>query len=377
MDLISTRPDSFYNPRHRSRMIFMEPLPVTPPPAIHPTSSPAQSDGIVSAFLALANESSSVHSQESTVARTWEDIVLERVGPQTRMSKFRHSGWAVTRAAVIASMFRTRQSDSRIVAFLACGNASWIERAKDDPTRYRLRENSCHDRLCQVCGGVRARKIADAIDTFSEGRRCRFITLTLTGGPKDKLSDLVDRLMRSFRYLRAHPTWEKSVDGGCAFLEIKRSSKSNRWHPHLHVLAEGRFLRQSELSDAWRSITKDSYIVDIRDARSDQVRHYITKYASKPLNASFAHCPAHIDEAIDALKGRRLVTCFGTWYGTPISNCEDEELADDLIDAGGYHLYMGLEDCFEMATAGNADMMALLRSMPGGWERYCFYVNSS
>jgi hypothetical protein len=354
----------------------METLPDAPHPAIPSNPHPAQSDGIVAAFLADAKKSSLLDTQELSVGEGWENILRRQAGAPTKMQSFRHSGWSTTREAVIRSMFRTRQSDSRIMAFLSCGNSSWIERAKDDPTRYRIRENSCHDRLCQVCGGCRARRIADAIDRFAADRRCRFITLTLTSSPKESLKDLIDRLMRSFRYLRSHPTWEKAVDGGCAFLEIKRSDKAHRWHPHLHILAEGRFLKQSELSDAWRSITKDSYIVDVRDARMEAARHYITKYASKPLNASFSRSEAHLDEAMESLKGRRLVTTFGTWYGTAISSAEDDDLADDLIDAGGYHLFMGLEDCFALATAGDAGMMAMIRSMPGGWERYCFFVNS-
>jgi hypothetical protein len=334
----------------------------------------------IDTFLADAQPippSSSLDSKEITVAKSWETILRESIGPQSLSGKFTHSGWSTTRDHVIAGLFRCREKESRIRAFCECGNAAWIERAKECETRYRLRTNSCHDRLCQVCGGCRSRKIQRILATMMEGKRCRFITLTLTGGKDEKLVDLVDRLMKSFRYLREHPTWIEAVDGGAAFLEIKRSDKRDRWHPHLHIIAEGRFLRQQSLSDAWRSITKDSFIVHITDARATAVGHYVAKYASKPLNASFSHNPEYLDEAIRSLKGRRLVTCFGTWYGTPIASAEDEELADDEIDAAGYHLFMGLEDLFERVASGDPSFTELMRALPGAYERYVFWSNSS
>jgi hypothetical protein len=340
---------------------------------------PCPNQSPIAAFLAAAQSvppSSSLDSKESTVGRSWETILRESIGPQSISGKFTHSGWSATRDRVTAGLFRTRQKESRIRAFMQCGNATWIERAKECESRYRLRTNCCHDRLCQVCGGCRSRKITAILQSMMEGKRCRFITLTLCGTRKDKLVDLVDKLMRSFRYLRDHPVWIKGVDGGCAFLEIKRSEKADRWHPHLHIIAEGRFMAQHELSDAWRSITKDSYIVDISDASSSKVHHYVAKYASKPLNSSFSHNAQHLDEAIESLAGRRLVTCFGTWYGTPISSAEDEELADDEIDAAGYHLFMGLEELFDQCMAGHADSMSLMRSIPGGFERFIFYQSN-
>jgi hypothetical protein len=36
------------------------------------------------------------------------------------------------------------------------------------------------------------------------------------------------------------------------------------WHPHLHVIAEGRFLDKHALSAAWHHATGDSFVVDIR-----------------------------------------------------------------------------------------------------------------
>jgi hypothetical protein len=338
-----------------------------------------KADGVIAAFLADARPPEVpplVHPQETTVSPGWETIIRDQVGPETPGESFMHSGWSLTRRKVIASMFRTRQSESRIKAFMSCGRNAWIEAANDDPTRLRMRCTCCHDRLCQPCAATRAFRIRDAMMGMIHGKRCRFITLTLCGKKSDKLTDLVDRLYKSFRALRLHPTWANAVDGGAAFLEIKRSSKADRWHPHFHIIAEGRFLPQADLSDAWRSITKDSYVVDVRDARDEAVSHYVAKYASKPLNSSFANNPSHLDEAMEALKGRRLCTCFGSWYGTPLSEAEENELADDLVDAHGYHFVAQVDDVIAAAACGDHLSMTLLRDCPGAMERFVRFTNS-
>ncbi len=198
-----------------------------------------------------------------------------------------------------------------------------------------------------------------------------FITLTLSGKNKG-LHELIDKLYRSFKALRNHPTWSEKVEGGAAFLEIKYNDKSQRWHPHLHIIAKASYIDQGELSEAWRTITKDSFIVDIRRVRNPEITgRYVTKYASKPLNSSFSNTPALLDESILALKGRRLCMCFGTWFGTPLDLAEDAELADDLIDAGGWTCISTLEHMCERAAAHDEEAKRYLVAC-NAFER--FYI---
>lgn len=221
-------------------------------------------------------------------------------------SRFRHSGWWAIRKRVWSSLIRTGQTASRVSAFCGCGAGSWIVQAKDDRNRYELRSNNCHDRLCTPCATARSFVLKTHLMRSIQGKQVKFITLTLCGKGEPLLS-LVDRLYKSFRYLRDHPLWQDNVTGGAAFLEVKWSEKAKRWHPHLHIICEAKYIRNSELSEVWRGITKDSFIVDIRKVRDEnETAIYVTKYASKPLNMSFALSPALLDEAVVALKGRRL-----------------------------------------------------------------------
>jgi len=98
------------------------------------------------------------------------------------------------------------------------------------------------------------------------------------------------------------------------FCEVKWIEGTQRWHPHLHVITEGSYIPQDELAKQWKTITRTSHVVDIGALRDDgHTLRYVTKYASKPMNGSFSNSVALLTEAVGALKGRKLIGCFGTW----------------------------------------------------------------
>jgi hypothetical protein len=138
-------------------------------------------------------------------------------------------------------------------------------------------------------------------------------TLTLRHS-KTSLNDQLDRLYSSFRLLRQRKSTAVMFKGGVAFLEVKWVAKSRTWHPHLHIITEGKWVDQKTLSQTWHGITGDSFIVHVtRISDEDRMIGYVTKYASKPMDSNvFADADA-LDELIVSLKGRRLYNCFGTW----------------------------------------------------------------
>lgn len=335
----------------------------SPPLELPPSSSldhseTSVSDGIVDAFL----------REKPPAKLPPPDAVLDET---SWASRFRHSGWANIRRRIFAGLRRCGVSSSRQWSFAQCGSNTWVQHCIASPDRLRLVCNHCHDRLCTPCANLRSLRLRDALLSQIDGKPVSFITLTLCGRGEG-LGELVDRLYRHFRALRAHPLWDEAVNGGAAFLEIKWSDKAQRWHPHLHIIADAKYIDQGELSTAWRSITKDSYIVDIRRVREPEVTgRYVTKYASKPLNSSFCNTPKLLDEAITALKGRRLCLCFGTWYGTPLSEAEDADFADDLIDAGEWSNICTLDDVLWRAANHDEEAKRMLVAL-NAFEK--FYI---
>lgn len=171
------------------------------------------------------------------------------------------------------------------------------------------------------------------------------------------LTTNLQRLYESFKKLRKHPVWKTTQTGGVAFLEIKRSRDKQSWHPHFHVLTQGKFLRQDHLAAAWKSITVDSHIVDIRLV-TDQKHaiNYVTKYASKPFDQSLFDDQTVLVEAMTALKGRKTVVAFGNWKGVTLAKKTSLEVWENLGT---------LENMLERAMTGESDAVKILAACCG------------
>ena len=254
-----------------------------------------------------------------------EDRAAERIRePPTLSTRFRHSGWAHNRELVARSLARTGQPHARRSEFAGCGSHSYVIKALDRPGVYRIAGSSCHDRFCLPCANERSRGIAMNVIEHVKDKELRFLTLTMKAN-QDPLDQQLGKIYDSFAALRRRAFWRKRVTGGIAFLELTYNDTAGTWHPHFHILVTGRYVPTRELSKLWYAITTDSFIVNIKAVRSQShASHYVTKYASKPLNNSFLNRPGPLDEAVMALKGRKLLLTFGTFRGLQVVKKPDE-----------------------------------------------------
>lgn len=246
---------------------------------------------------------------------------------------FRHNGWHRDRERIYRAIMRSPTSQTRRKAFRRCGLDYLILRHRTDSQRFKIVPQHCHDRLCVPCGGDRRATIQANLAKLISDEPHRFLTLTIRHGP-ESLEYLVKRLYRCFRRLRQKALWKDRVDGGAAFLEITYTAEHDTWHPHLHVLLQGRYIPKADLGQAWLDVTGDSRNVDIRIVRSKrQVIAYITKYATKPLPPPVLRCYWLLEEAIPVLAGRRTVLTFGSWSRWQVLKKPTDdawELYDDL-----------------------------------------------
>lgn len=270
---------------------------------------------------------------------------------------FRHSGWQKRRERVLASLERIDPFSSRITRFAACGRNAWVLRSVSDPDVYRVACSKCRDRFCVPCASARGRRVAARVAELSKDRKVRLVTLTLriNNAP---LSDQLSRLYCCYARLRRRKVWTSSQLGGIAFVEIKRRAESHTWHPHLHILTEGSYVPKSSLSGAWLEITGDSMIVDIKLCRSgDDAARYVAKYATKGVHGGVENDPEMLDEAVEALKGRRLFACFGSW-SLP---------ADDAdLYPGEWRTVGTLRSVVERSLGGDVAARAVLDLLAGG-----------
>lgn len=233
---------------------------------------------------------------------------------------FRHSGWANDRQRVYDALVRTGQSAARKIDFAECGKHAYVLRSVEEPDLYILGGSACKDRFCLPCAKDRARVIATNVQTTIGEKQARFLTLTLKS-TTESLADLLTKLTRDFASLRRTKLWRNAVTGGVAFMEVKWFEATERWHPHLHCLLQGRYLPKDDLSKLWKKITGTSFIVDIRIAADNHhVTNYIARYATKALDHSVVLDAGRLDEAVEAMKGKRLCMTFGSWRGVNLTD---------------------------------------------------------
>jgi hypothetical protein len=178
-----------------------------------------------------------------------------------------------------------------------------------------LKANYCGDRFCIPCCRARSNRARRKLHALCAGHSPLFATFTLRASSRP-LADLLDHLIASFAKLRRHKIWADNVTAGAYVIEVKRGTGSGFWHPHIHVLALGRFMPQAALSDAWREASDGSFIVDVQRVRDDdRAVGYVGKYIAKGWSAEIARDPDSLVECILAMRGRRLLATFGEWHG--------------------------------------------------------------
>jgi len=269
-------------------------------------------------------------------------------------NEFRHSGWALERERVRRAMLACMTTASRQERFDNCGSDCVVEYS---PTlkRHRVKANYCGDRFCVPCCRARAIKFQAKLGQLIGDETPLFITLTLRNSA-EPLAKLITHLLESFRRLRQTKLWRKLVRAGVGVIEIKKGSGGFGWHPHLHIIALGSFIPQTELSAAWKRSTGGSFIVDIqRASRSKDAVHYATKYVSKGWTAEVARDHDALCECITAMRGRRLLVTFGLWHGLDID--ADEKGPDDWGRVGT------LDFIFNRFRAGEQWAVGVLRSL--------------
>lgn len=196
------------------------------------------------------------------------------------------------------------------------------------------------------CARTRSHTIATNLVRQCKKETVRFITLTLKHDTRP-LRDQLDRLYVCFRELRRTHLWKQKVTGGAALLEVTFARTSRAWHPHLHVLCNGKYILNDALSAAWLTITGDSFVVDVRLVRDNwRIASYVAKYVTKSIPAAISNDPDRLAELIGACRNRRLVLTFGTWRGFKLS---------EKLDTTAWKNIGPLPDVLRDAAAGNLE----------------------
>lgn len=252
--------------------------------------------------------------------------------------EFRHMHWQAQRAIVRATLVRCATTTHALDRFDNCGAECLVEYSKS-LDRYRLRASYCRCRHCAPCmrakasliaGNLRRKLEAAAVDTQD---RFRFITLTLRH-TDEPLVDQIKSLYRHFTCLRRSKLWKSTQKGGAVTFEC-RLNDAGEWHPHLHIISEGKFLRQDKLANYWMDITGGSFKVDVRIVKnSKDAANYVSKYVGKGADASVWRDNDKAAEWVTATRGLRSCATFGTWRGFRLLQPDPQHDATDWKPVG-------------------------------------------
>lgn len=283
------------------------------------TAYSAQLNAALSASLDPEKQVGGRRNRRSRADEKRWDAVL-RMMPYLRPTawaeeiRWHHGGWWARRQKLIGALGTAPRFAKRLEALQCCGTLSYIER-NDATEALRVTGRYCHDRLCARCAAAKSARMQRTIEAAAaDAGTVRLVTLTLKHRPGVPLSAMIDRLYTCFRLLRATRVWKDRVTASLAVLELKLSQQG-AWHVHFHCVAKGDFIPQRELSASWLAVTGDSSIVDVRVVPSGKAAGYVAKYLAKPIPASAWDSLPHLLDAIDSLKGRRLLVKTGEWHG--------------------------------------------------------------
>lgn len=207
----------------------------------------------------------------------------------------------------------------------------------------------CGNRLCPICARRRQRKyqkyLLKKVKTPKGVKNLRFITFT--GKTCDTLEEAVNDVKKAVKRLKDRHIWKYNIKGGAYSLEVCKTWEGwdirtktfifAKWYVHVHIVAEGKYIDQTELKEAWREVTGGkSYVVDIRKVYSyySFVKE-LSKYPFKPMDAEL-WTESIKGEFNTFMSNRRLFVKFGSWHNDHVSVSDLPSVCPYCLSVGSF-----------------------------------------
>lgn len=199
----------------------------------------------------------------------------------------------------------------------------------------KVSASRCRLRWCPICAKKHAYIVKRNTELwYKEAAEPKLLTLTIQHGDST-LAEQIGRIQKSFRLFRRATFTKNWIRGGIWFLQTKRSSNSETWHTHLHIVLDAPYMRKERISEIWSKCSNGSFIIDIKSVRNaEHVADYVGRYVSRPLELAELD-DAQKYEAISALHGRRMCGTFGSAKGVSLCDKPNDD-AKPLQKLCGY-----------------------------------------
>ena len=203
----------------------------------------------------------------------------------------------------------------------------------------------CGHRWCLICNRIRTAKLINAyekpLDALTDKQ---FVTLTRPNVPGEKLKSEIDYFYKWWRSMLRVSVKEGLNLSGIRKLEITYNHKRNDYHPHFHLIVEGKEGAKYIL-DKWMQANQTASIdaQDIRDCFSyKDLFKYVTKLTTKiqrgPNEFDYFN-PEAIDHIFQTIKGARIYQGFGSVKKVKVSEEIETEQALEIKGEEGENVF--------------------------------------
>jgi len=262
-------------------------------------------------------------------------------------SSGKERGWARRKVMNlrIADLYRKAKESgaelltaSRYESLEHCGDMLLF--GKQEGKKKLLRANFCRLRLCPMCNWRKSLKMFSQVSRISEellkdkpSTKFLFLTLTIQNVTAENLILAMNAMNGAFRYLfdegktfAMAEVVKKNLLGYLRAMEVTYNSRTNEYHPHLHVLLAVKpayfsrgYVPQARWQEMWARAMKLDYVpmVNVKAVKnvSAKVIAEVAKYPTKTENVAQIGNEEQAVMALTtlhcALKNRRLVTFGG------------------------------------------------------------------
>lgn len=207
-------------------------------------------------------------------------------------------------------------SAKAVARFRNCGSMAGVWKSESTGA-LKVLANHCRNRWCPRCRSyvqARTRRRIEKWLATADRPRLKFATLTLKPSSRP-LSEHLAHLLKSFRRLRSSRFWRALNVRGIGVAETTRGATGQNWHLHLHLLIEAPYMDARLLSDAWRTASSGSFIVNVKAVRKDQTQErlveYLAGYMAKEPPGVAATDAKLVTEWVAALTASHWVVAFG------------------------------------------------------------------
>lgn len=230
-----------------------------------------------------------------------------------------------------------------------------VEHLLFDQEKKQITGKYCKNRWCLVCNRIRTGKLMNLyFDEFSKYEDLYFVTLTIRNIPKDQLPGALKNMQKQWGLIRLMFKSRKMNFDGIRKNECTYNLKENTFHPHFHVVIQGK--DQSELLlSSWMNLNKDDTNrkgQDVRKCDQETLKElfkYFTKIVKRDKTTDKNEYPVLI-EPLDLMNQAyykmRVFNSFGKFRNLKIDEVEniDELQADDLDDIKEGNVWEWVQD---------------------------------